>query len=74
MYVCIWQNILYFTGWHDIIDAQNNQQGQLFIKIKYKPYEDNHGETELPCPDTYFPLRKVPSRYYVMTFKGKRGS
>ena len=49
---------LFFTGWHDIIDAQNNLQGQLFIKIKYKPYEDNHGETELPCPDTYFPLRK----------------
>lgn len=46
-------------GWHDIIDAQNNQQGQLFIKIKYKPYEDNNGETELPCPDTYFPLRKA---------------
>ena len=48
---------LLLPGWHDIYDSQNNQQGQLFIKIKYKPYEDNFGETELPLPDTYFPLR-----------------
>ena len=52
-------NILYFDpGWHDVYDTQGKAQGQLFLKIKYKPYEDNFGQTELPCPDTYFPLRK----------------
>ena len=45
-------------GWHDVYDAQGKPQGQLFLKIKYKPYEDNFGQSELPCPDTYFPLRK----------------
>ena len=29
--------VFFLTGWHDINDTQNNLQGQLFIKIKYKP-------------------------------------
>jgi hypothetical protein len=45
------------TGWQDIIDSQNQNQGQLYIKVIYKPYEDNFDQTELRCPDTYFPLR-----------------
>ena len=48
-----------FTGWQDIIDTQHKNQGQLYIKIIYKPYVDNFSpNVELACPDTYFPLRK----------------
>ena len=46
-----------FAGWQDILDSQHKFQGQLYIKILYKPYEDNFDETLLDCPDTYFPLR-----------------
>ena len=49
----------FFTGWQDIIDTQHKNQGQLYIKIIYKPYVDNFSpNVELACPDTYFPLRK----------------
>ena len=51
--------LYHFPGWQDILDTQHKNQGQLFIKIIYKPYVDNCSPTaDLACPDTYFPLRR----------------
>ncbi len=48
--------LFWIPGWQDIWDTQQKCQGQLYIKVLYKPYEDNFDEI-LSCPDTYFPLR-----------------
>ena len=58
------------SGWYDIIDGNLKQQGQLFLKVVYRPTSarvwpavgggDAHGvhpERYYECHDCYFPLR-----------------
>jgi hypothetical protein len=33
--------------------------GQVFLKILYKPYDAEVEADEFSCPDSYFPLRFV---------------
>ena len=34
----------FVTGWQDIIDSNGKNQGQLFLKVIYKPYLNERGE------------------------------
>lgn len=43
-------------GWQDIIDGDGRHQGQLFVKLIYKPYKER-AKNQFECNDCYFPLR-----------------
>lgn len=44
-------------GWQDIIDDQRKVQGQLFVKVLYRPYLEEDEGADFACRDCYFPLR-----------------
>lgn len=46
-----------FLGWQDIYDSRNKHNGQVYLKILYKPYNADVAADEFSCPDSYFPLR-----------------
>ena len=51
---------LFFAGWQNIIDGNGKVQGQLFIKVVYKPYVEStkpDQSQDYECRDCYFPLR-----------------
>ena len=53
---------LFFAGWQNIIDGNGKVQGQLFIKVVYKPYVEStkpDQSQDYECRDCYFPLRCV---------------
>ena len=51
-------NIVYFIeGWHDIYDSHHKLNGQIYLKILYKPYDGDAEADKFACPDSYFPLR-----------------
>ena len=49
--------MLVSAGWQTILDNNGQYQGQLFIKVVYRPYQEDSGPRQWECPETYFPMR-----------------